>query len=167
MDITLPDEGPTANCMPAELLASSAFLMVRMGYAIKARAHEEFEQAGFSPPQYSVLALLEEGARDTQSAIADALQLDRSQLVGLLDGLEEKGLVERRRDSGDRRRHVVTLTAAGQQQLIEFRAIVSRLEREFLAPLDLADRVALHRLLSQLASALDPRYAGERAAVAS
>ncbi|MEO9174783.1 MAG: MarR family winged helix-turn-helix transcriptional regulator [Gaiellales bacterium] len=166
MDITLPDEGPTANCMPAELLASSAFLIARMGYAIKARAVEEFELSGFSPPQYSVLALLEEGARDTQSAIADALQLDRSQLVGLLDGLEDRGLVERRRDADYRRRHVVTLTAAGRQQLIAFRAIVSRLEREFLAPLDLADRVALHRLLSRLAAGHDARYAGDRAAVA-
>jgi DNA-binding MarR family transcriptional regulator len=165
MDIMLPDEGPTANCLPAELLASSAFLLVRMGYAIKSRAHEEFERAGFSPPHYSVLALLEEGARDTQSAIADALQLDRSQLVGLLDGLEERGLVERRRDAVDRRRHVVTLTDAGRQQLVAFRAMVSRLEREFLEPLDLADRVALHRLLSQLAAGLDPRYAGVGAAV--
>jgi MarR family transcriptional regulator, lower aerobic nicotinate degradation pathway regulator len=166
VDISLPDVGPTANCMPAELLASSAFLLVRMGYAVKARATEEFERAGFSPPHYSVLALLEEGARDTQSAIADALQLDRSQLVGLLDALEEHGLVERRRDAGDRRRHVVTLTAAGRRQLIAFRTIVSGLEREFLAPLGEPEQALLHGLLSQLAAGLDPRYAPERAAAA-
>jgi MarR family transcriptional regulator, lower aerobic nicotinate degradation pathway regulator len=149
--------------MPAELLASSAFLLIRLGFALKARAVEEFERTGFSPYHYSVLALLEEGASDTQSAIADTLQLDRSQLVGLLDGLEEHGLVERRRDVSDRRRHVVSLTPAGRRQLIAFRAITSRIESEFLEPLGESDRAALHVLLAQLAAEHDPRFVPERA----
>ena len=161
MNSSVPVAPPLTNCMPAELLASPAFLLARLGIAIKMRAFEEFEQAGFSPYHHSVLALLDEGARDTQSAIADALQLNRSQLVGILDALEEHQLIERRADPNDRRRHVVSLTPAGREQLAEFRTITTRIESEFLAPLDSADRAGLHAMLARLAAHHDPRYVGD------
>jgi DNA-binding MarR family transcriptional regulator len=167
MDPNDCDAAPTANCMPAELLASPAFLLVRVGYAIKAAAFDEFERAAFSPYHHSILALLEEGARKTQSAIADALDLDRSQLVGLLDVLEDRGLVERRRDEVDRRRHTVTLTGKGRAQLAEFRTIVRRIEDEYLEPLDESERALLQGLLAKLAARIDPRYVRELAAPAT
>jgi DNA-binding MarR family transcriptional regulator len=156
-----PVEGAIANCMPAELVANPLFLLVRLGFAIKARATEEFERTGFSPYHHSVLTLLDEGARDTQAAIADALQLDRGTLVGLLDSLEEHGLVERHRDPHDRRRHVVTLTSAGRRQLAKFRTIISSLDGEFLAPLGEEDRAILLDLLSRMARHHDPRFVRE------
>jgi len=155
------------NCVPAELLADPLFLLVRVGFAIKSRAVDEFERTGFSPYHHSVLALLDEGARDTQAAIADALQLDRGTLVGLLDGLEEHGLVERHRDPSDRRRHVVSLTPAGRRQLAEFRTVVASLDEEFLAPLSEEDRTTLLALLSQIAAHYDPRFIRDREVVRS
>jgi DNA-binding MarR family transcriptional regulator len=145
-------------CFPRELVASPAFLLARLGAGLKARVFREFEQTGFSPYHYSVLALLDEGARETQATIADALQLDRSMLVGLLDVLEDKGLIERRRDVADRRRHLVSLTAAGRRQLARFRTMVQGVEDDFLAPLDADTRAALHAALLAIAENTDARF---------
>jgi DNA-binding MarR family transcriptional regulator len=155
---------------PYELICSTTFLLKRLGMAAKERSMEAYDAIGASPYHYSVLAVLEEGARDTQAKIADALGYDRSWLVGLLDELEEAGLIERKRDPEDRRRHLVSLNPAGTKRLAELRAISKGVENEILAALDPEQRAQLHELLLQLAANLDPRYApatGEKTVVES
>ena len=151
-------EIPT-NCLPAELVARPGFLLGRLGIALKTQTMGEFEREGFNPYQYSVLALLDEGARETQATIASALDLDPSRLVAVLDSLENRGLVSRQRDPQDRRRHVVSITADGKRELQRLRAIAKELEDEFFGTLAREDRDTLHRLLSELACAHDPRCA--------
>jgi MarR family transcriptional regulator, lower aerobic nicotinate degradation pathway regulator len=143
--------------VPSELLASGGFLFAKLGLMLKTKALGAFEDVGFEAHQYSLLALLGEGDRETQATIADVLGVDRSQLVGILDDLEEKGLVERRRDPQDRRRHVVSLTADGRRQLVKLRDVIRRVENEFFAPLDPASREALYDALLSLAIYHDPR----------
>jgi DNA-binding MarR family transcriptional regulator len=144
---------------PRELVGNTSYLLKRLGWAIKDRSTEAYESAGASPYHYSVLALLDEGACSAQATIADALGFDRSWFVGVLDELEEAGLVERKRDSSDRRRHLVSLKPAGKKRLAELRAISKQVEDEFFAPLSAKERAELHALLLELAAHHDPRYA--------
>src|SRR5581483_7853362 len=134
----------------------TGFLLARLGLAFKAQAIAAAEQAGFEIYDYSVLAILAEGARETQSTIADALAVDPSRLVALLDSLEERGIIARQRDPQDRRRHVVSITPRGDRELERLREIATRFEDEFFAPLTADERRELHGLLTRLAALNDP-----------
>lgn len=149
----------TSPRLPTELVDSTLFLLKRLGFSAKGRSMAAFEQAGHNPYHYAVLAVLDEGHRETQAAIADALGYDRSQLVGILDELEDQHLIERQRDKADRRRHLVVLTPDGKKALAKLRSLSKRLDDEFLAPLDDAERDELHRLLLKLAERHEPRCA--------
>ena len=149
----------TGPRLPQELVASTPFLIKRLGFAVKDQSMAAYEKAGLNPYHHAILAVLDEGSRETQGAIADALAYDRGQLVGLLDELEERGLVERRRDPGDRRRHTVRLTPNGKRALAKLRALAQQLENHFLASLDEDERAQLHALLRRLAEQHLPRCA--------
>jgi DNA-binding MarR family transcriptional regulator len=161
MTITETTSTPLRAGPSQELVSSTAFLLKRLGWSVKERIHESLESTGLQGQHHAVLSLLEEGARETQRTIADALGYDRSQLVGLLDELEEQGLLERRRDPNDRRCQMVSLTAAGKEALGRLRSILQRVEQEFLAPLDAEQRKTLHALLLELAQQQDARLAAK------
>jgi len=149
--VTDTTTSPLAKRLPEELVASPLFLLKRLGMAAKEQAFDAYVEAGLHPYHHAILAALDEGSRETQGAIAEALGYDKGQLVGLLDELEEAGLIERRRDPADRRRHVVKMTPAGRKTLERLRKLSARLEDEFLATLDTAQRRELHELLLSLA----------------
>ena len=143
---------------PRELVQSTSFLLKRLGWEVRDRVHERYEAAGASPFHFTVLAVLDEGARETQATIADALGYDRSYLVGLLDELEERELIERKRDPADRRRHLVNLTPAGKKTLAKLRALQASIDDDFFVSLDPDERATLHALLHRLATYHDPRF---------
>ena len=155
MNVTTPTSVPTAN-LPRELVESTTFLLKRLGFAAKERSLAAYDEHGLHPYHHAVLLVLDEGSRETQGAIADALGYDRGQLVGLLDELEERELVERRRDPNDRRRHLVQLTPEGKKTLRRLRALARQVDDDFLAPLGEKDRKTLHVLLLRLAQEHEP-----------
>src|SRR4051794_24472449 len=142
--------------LPEELVASSTFLLKRLGFTAKERGMQAYENEGLRPYHHAILIALDEGSRETQGAIAEALGYDPGQLVGLLDELEERGLVERRRDPSDRRRHLVRLTPEGAGALRRLRALARKIEDEFLAGLDEEERTPPHALLLRLARRHEP-----------
>lgn len=154
----LPAPAAVTPCVPRELLESPLFLLGRLGYEVKSEVMDAFEAAGFSAYCYSVLAVLDEGDRETQGTIADTLKIDRGQLVGVLDELEEHAFIERKRDPNDRRRHLVSLTSTGRKQLSAYRKLAGTLEDELLAPLGGEERAQLRALLQRVAGARDARY---------
>ena len=145
--------------LPEELVASATFLLKRLGYAAKEQAMAAYVDTGLHPYHHAILIALDEDTHETQGSIADALGYDRGQLVGLLDELEEHGLVERRRDTADRRRQLVNITPEGRKKLNELRRIAQRLEDDLLAPLDPPDQQRLHALLLRLAEQHVPHCA--------
>ena len=149
----------TQTGLPPELVASSLFLLKRLGMTAKQRSMTEYERLGLNPYHHAILALLEGSAPETQAEIADALGYDRGTMVGLLDELEEQTLVERKRDPDDRRRQLVRITSDGKRTLGKLRALSTRLEDEFFAPLDAEQREQLHALLLVLAGRHEPRCA--------
>jgi DNA-binding MarR family transcriptional regulator len=153
-----PEISDLEKPLPEELLASPGFLLARVGAGMKMRVLGELEEAGCPGFQYGVLALLHEGPALTQGRIADVLGIDPSQLVGELDKLETNGLIDRRRDPLDRRRHMVAITPKGEKQLVDLRTVVRRIEDEYLAPLDRKSREQLHDLLLRVAQGNDARY---------
>src|SRR5580765_3473921 len=130
--------------LPEELVASTTFLLKRLGFAAKERGMAAYEAEDVHPYHYAILLALDEGGHETQGAIADVLGYDRGQLVGMLDDLEERGLIERRRDPNDRRRHLVQMTAEGKKTLRRLRALARELEDDFLELLTDAEREQLH-----------------------
>jgi DNA-binding MarR family transcriptional regulator len=142
---------PLPEGYPEELVSSTLFLLKRLGMSAKEDSFKAYEEIGLHPYHYAILALLDVGARETQGAIAQALGYDKAQLVGLLDELEAGGLIERRRDTTDRRRHLVVMTPSGRKGLERMRRLSAQLEAEFLAPLSDDERRQLHALLLKVA----------------
>jgi len=142
---------PLLQRFPEELVSSALFLLKRLGMTAKERSFTAYNEAGLHPYHHAILAVLDEGSLATQGAIADTLGYDKGQLVGLLDELEDAGLVERRRDPDDRRRQLVRMTATGRKTLESLRRLSSQLEAAFFAPLSDEERAQLHTLLLRLA----------------
>jgi DNA-binding MarR family transcriptional regulator len=145
-------EQPAVHRLPAELVSSALFLLKRLGMTAKEQSFEAYEEAGLHPYHHAILAVLDEGSRETQGAIAKALDYDKGQLVGFLDELEGDGLIERKRDTVDRRRQAVTITPAGRKTLERLRTLSKQLEDDFLTPLNASERKQLHELLLRVAT---------------
>lgn len=107
-------------------------------------------QAGLRPPAYGVLIWIERLEPVSQKQISDRIGVDPSDLVGVVDALDQAGLVSRIRDPQDRRRYSLTLTALGRKRLRRLDAVAADVEAELLAPLDPDERAMLQELVERV-----------------
>jgi DNA-binding MarR family transcriptional regulator len=108
------------------------------------------------PRHLIALRLLGEHGPMTQHAVGTGLSLDPSNVVGLLNELEERGLVTRRRDPADRRRHIVELSAAGSGELAQTCDKLDQVEDDLFKALTSDERASLYSLLARTVSGLAP-----------
>lgn len=133
---------------------SVAFMLSTLGYAVSRRFFEALAPAGLEPRQFLVLRTiaLEEGP--SQQALARRLQIPKSRMVAIVDGLERRGLLERRRNPGDRRAHALHLTEEGQALArTAFRRAVEH-EQRITSSLGADERRQLLDLLARIATDL-------------
>jgi DNA-binding MarR family transcriptional regulator len=99
---------------------------------------------------YVVLAALDEGGPASQADLSRRTTIDRSDMVAAVNELAERGLVARSPDPADRRRNVVSLTAAGRRHLHKLDRVLDRAQDDLLAPLSAAERRELIDLLTRV-----------------
>jgi len=106
--------------------------------------------AGMTPTLFGALVLIEANPGLKQADLARALQLDRSTVVTVIDTLQKRGLVARRRAADDRRSNAVSLTAQGARELATLKPRVTAHEARLVADLDAAERAALSAALAKI-----------------
>ncbi|WP_130869108.1 MarR family winged helix-turn-helix transcriptional regulator [Intestinimonas massiliensis (ex Afouda et al. 2020)] len=114
----------------------------------------ELSKAGLTTGQPKVLDYLGLHDGSIQKQIAAGCQIDPATLTGLLGRMEEKGLIERRSQDGDRRSLYVYLTAEGWEKQKLVRAAMGRMEEQVLDSLDQSQRDALKAGLLQVCLSL-------------
>src|ERR1700722_17436410 len=124
-----------------------AFLLAQVGGLAAMRFADRVEVAGVTPPQAGLLRVVAAEPGRTQQAVSGQLGLLPSRLVMLVDELEGRGLIERRRDPNDRRNSALYVTDAGEAVLQDIGRAAQAHGEEFLAPLTKADRATLAELL--------------------
>lgn len=106
---------------------------------------------GLSPGRVGLLIYVDANPGVTQSRLAEAAERDRSTMVGVLDRLEARGLIERRRGA-DRRTNGLWLTRAGRTLLGRALQRITRHEKRIAARLSVAERRQLLALLGKISS---------------
>ena len=130
-----------------------AFLLAQLGAYAAERFGERIAALDFTRPQAGLLRLISREPGQSQQAVARRLGTPPSRLVALVDGLEQRGLIERRRNPGDRRNYALHLTAAGEQAMAALSQASLEHEQAISAPLTEAERAQLSKLLGKLAAA--------------
>jgi DNA-binding MarR family transcriptional regulator len=97
---------------------------------------------------YIVMSALRDGDAPTQQVLAEVTGQDRTRIIGVLDELEENGLIERRIDPRDRRMRVIALTPVGREVQAATQRDIRAMEDEVLSHLSAEDRQQLQTLLT-------------------
>ena len=142
-------DGDTPQAGPTLL-----YLIKQLELAVRARLDEVLRPAAITPLQYTALTVLERRSGLSTAELArNAFVTDQS-AADMIGVLEERGLVLRVPDDGDRRRRVLRLTDVGRALLDQVRADVEEVERRMLAPLATGEAEKLRSYVAACRGAL-------------
>jgi DNA-binding MarR family transcriptional regulator len=144
------DDNPDTLELPMAVDTSpgTVVMLLRLAKVIHKRSTDE--RLGLKLRQVMLLSYLRAGAPALQQQLCESLWLDPNNCVLLLNEMEELGLVERRRDPSDRRRHVVDITDEGRVALERAERAQESIGDELLSALSDDERATLRSLLSRV-----------------
>jgi DNA-binding MarR family transcriptional regulator len=125
-------------------------LIGHLARRLRLRVESALAPLGLRPRHVLALTMLRAHGECSQQALTSILEMDATNVVGLLNELEAENLVERRRSPQDRRRHVVELTDTGMEQLAKAELALAAVEDEVFAALNTDQREALYDMLQQV-----------------
>jgi DNA-binding MarR family transcriptional regulator len=154
--MTAPTDPTTsaASSILDEHRSSPGLLLALLGHEAMRRLRAAHTAHNLKPRQFQILGLLHDHGGLAQRELAQTMDVDPSILVTLLNPLEADGLVARQRDPGDRRRHLVTLTPAGERHLASAARAQKDTEDALFASLEDDQREQLRALLVVLRDGL-------------
>ncbi len=135
----------------SEIASEIEFLLARARAIGTSKANEFLTEVNLKARSYAVLSLACSAAKPTQRELAEFLSLDASQIVALVDALEDRGLVAREPDPSDRRSNVIVSTKSGEDLYARARQVVAHAESTSLEALSFDERDQLRALLSRVA----------------
>ncbi|WP_433801625.1 MarR family winged helix-turn-helix transcriptional regulator [Actinomycetospora sp. CA-084318] len=133
--------------------SGAAFLLTQLGTHAARRFGERVSAVDLTPPQAGLLRAVARDPGRSQQVLAAQLGTPATRLVALVDALERRGVLERRRNPDDRRLYAVHLTDAGEQLVRDLGRLAAEHEDDLLAPLDAEERRTLATLLGRVAAA--------------
>jgi DNA-binding MarR family transcriptional regulator len=136
-----------AETVGAEVTQHSLALLDHLARVGRRAAETAVAPDALRPRHLVLLTLLRDHGAANQQALAEALGLDPSNVVGLLNDLEDRRLVTRRRDPADRRRHIVELSELGGTELSLAEQRLLCVEDQVFRALSAEERAQLHHLL--------------------
>ncbi|WP_405492023.1 MarR family winged helix-turn-helix transcriptional regulator [Nocardia sp. NBC_00511] len=135
----MSENRPSGEQHPRGLLRHPTYVFGKLHKAVHAGLDTSLRE-------HWVLTYLAENNEMSQQEMADALAIDRSEVVRLVDSLEKAGLVTRNRDPEDRRKYCLAITAAGERARQETDARIAEITDVLFERLTPAERTTLHRL---------------------
>ena len=125
-------------------------LMIKLGRITMHRFTEALEPFGIRPRHVAALIELRDHGELTQQSLCGQLHLDPTNLVAILNELEQRGYATRRRDPEDRRRHLVEVSSKGVAVIEKVSEVMDGVEDDLLAGLDPDEREQLDALLTSV-----------------
>lgn len=139
-------------------LALERFLPYRLSVVTNrvsgALARHYAARFGIGVPEWRVIAILGRHPESTANDVAERSAMDKVTVSRAVAALLKKGLIERRRDAGDKRKSRLCLSKSGETVYGDIVPLALGFERDLLNALDAAERAALDRIIDKLNAAV-------------